>query len=174
MKTRNLALPAVSLAIGGTLGALMGGGFIHGMLSYILCKFIGIPVLIILAITGIQCLLHRGRPSVLPGLALGCATLSMAILGFAGGGVAMARYRESDVRRFVEQVLPLLDSHKMKHGAYPQSLEEVTDKRLPHYLKGPNHYTSNGATFTFYYEGANSVISGLMLTDSHRKWCRAD
>ena len=174
MKIRKLVLLAFSLGIGSAIGALMGGGFIHTILYRFLCMFIAAPSLIMLTLTGIQRLRHRDQSSVMGGFAVGCAALAIAILGFTGGGAAMFHYRESEVRQFVEQVLPLLDAHKKKSGAYPRSLEEVTDKRLPHYMKGRDCYTSNGATFTFYYVSPDEMNSGLMLTDSDRKWSRAD
>jgi hypothetical protein len=174
MKVRNLALLALLLGIGSVFGALIGGGFIHTIIARLLFVLVAAPALIFLTVTGIARLRQRDQPRVVSGFMVGCAALAAAILGFMGGGAAMFHYRESEVRQFVEQVLPLLDAHKKKSGAYPRSLEEVTDKSLPHYMKGRDCYTSNGATFTFYYVSPDGMISGLMLTDSDRKWSRAD
>jgi hypothetical protein len=174
MKIHILAPIALSLGVGGALGMLMGGGFIHTILSRFLCLFIAAPALIMLILTVIDRLRRRDRPTVMSEFAVSCATVAVAILGFTGGGAAMHRYRESEVRQFVDQVLPLLDAHKKKSGIYPRSLREVTDKRLPRYMDERDCYTSTGASFTFYYDSPDEMISGLMLTASDRRWSRAD
>jgi hypothetical protein len=174
MKIHILALFALSLGIGSALGMLMGGGFIHTMLSRFLCMFIAAPALIMLILNVIERLRHRDQSTVMSGFAVGCASVAVAILGFTGGGAAIFRYRESEVTQFVDQVLPLLDAHRKKSGVYPRSLREVTDKRLPRHMNEQGCYTSNGATFTFYYGNPDEMVSGLMLTDSDRRWIKAD
>jgi hypothetical protein len=174
MKIHILAPIAQSLGFGSALGILMGGGFIHTILFRFLCMFIAVPALIMLIVTVIERVRHRDRSTVMSGFTVGCATVVVAILGFTGGGAAIFRYRESEVTRFVDQVLPLLDAHKRKSGVYPRSLREVTDKRLPRHMNEQGCYTSNGATFTFYYGSPDEMVSGLMLTDSDRRWIRAD
>ena len=174
MKIRSLALLTSILGIGAAIGALIGGGFIHTIIAQFLCIWVAAPALILLAITGIERLRRRDQPRAMRGFMMGCVAIALGILGFTGGGASAFHYRESEMRSFVTQVLPLLDAHKEKSGSYPRNLEEVTDKRLPYYLKRSGRYTSDGATFTFYYENPDSMISGLMLSDSHRTWSRAD
>lgn len=70
--------------------------------------------------------------------------------------------------------MPKLDAYKQRFGRYPSALSEVTGKDLPYYLEGRGRYSSDGTQFTFYYEPPDSVISGLILTDTHRRWMRAD
>ena len=174
MKIRNIAPIVCGIGIGAALGALMGGGFIHTIIAQLLCMWIAAPSLILLAIAGIERLLHRGQPRAIKGFMIGCASVALTIFAFTGAGTAAFHYRESEVRNFVTQVLPLLDAHKKKTGSYPHQLQEVTDKRLPYHLKGSGRYTSDDTSFTFYYENADTIMSGLMLTDSHRRWSRAD
>jgi hypothetical protein len=174
MKIRNIALIGLAIGAGAALGALMGGGFIHTIIARFLCIWIAVPALILLAIGGILRFLHRDQPQAMSGFMVGCAAIALSISGFTGTGAAAFHYRESEVRGFVTQVLPLLDAHKKKTGSYPLHLEEVTDKRLPYYLKGSGRYTSDGTSFTFYYENPDSIMAGLMLTDSHRRWSIAD
>jgi hypothetical protein len=152
----------------------MGGGFIHTIISQFLCIWIAAPALILLTIAGIERLRHRDRPRATSGFMIGCATVAFSISGFTGGGAAAFHYRESEVTSFVTQVLPLIDAHKQKTGSYPLKIQEVTDQRLPYHLRGSGRYTSDGTSFTFYYENADSIMSGLMLTDAHRRWSRAD
>lgn len=174
IKIRKLAILALALGIGGALGSLMGGGFIHTIMARFLCIWIAGPAAILLAVTGIERLRHHDQPRAMSGFMMGCAALVLAILGFTGGGVTAFQYRETEMRNFVTQVLPLLDAHKKKAGSFPGHIEEVTDLSLPYYLRSRGHYTSDGVTFTFYYENPDSIMSGLMLTDSHRTWSRAD
>lgn len=174
MKIHNSGILVLSLGVGSALGMLMGGGFIHTILSRFLCLFIAAPALIMLILTVLDRLLRRDRPTVMSEFAVSCATVAVAILGFTGGGEAMHRYRESEVRQFVDQVLPLLDAHRKKSGIYPRSLRDVTDKKLPRYMDERDCYTSTGASFTFYYESPDDWISGKMLTDSDRRWSTAD
>lgn len=174
MKISKLALFALALGIGAVLGTLMGGGFIHTIIARFLCIWIAAPAVILLIVTAIVRMRHHDQPRCMNGFMMGCAAIALAILGFTGGGAAVFQYRESEVKSFVTGVLPLLDAHKKKTGFYPRQLEEVTDKRLPYYLNKCGRYTSDGNTFTFYYENPDSMISGLMLTDSNRNWSRAD
>lgn len=174
MKIRNIAPIVCGIGIGAALGALMGGGFIHTIIARFLCIWIAAPAVILLAVTGIERLRHRDQPRAMSSFMMGCAAIALTILGFTGGGAAAFQYREFEVRGFVAQVLPLLDAHKKRTGSYPSHLEEVTDQRIPYYLKGSDRYTSDGTSFTIYYENADSIMSGLMLTDSHRRWSRAD
>ena len=174
MKIRNIAPIVCGIVIGAALGALMGGGFIHTIIAQFLCLWIAAPALILLAITGIERLRHRDRPRATSGSIIACAAVALSIFGFTGGGAAAFHYRESEMRGFVTQVLPLIDAHKQKTGLYPLKLQEVTDKKLPYHLRGSGRYTSDGTSFTFYYTNAGSIMSGLMLTDSHRRWSRAD
>ncbi|MCP5531779.1 MAG: hypothetical protein H7A48_01250 [Akkermansiaceae bacterium] len=174
MKVPKIALLAIALGVGVALGALMGGGFIHTIIARFLCIWIAAPAAILLMVTGIEKLRHRDQARGMSSFMVGCAGIALTILGFTGGGAAAFQYRESEVRTFVAQVVPLLDAHKKTTGSYPLHLDEVTDQRLPHYLKGSGRYTSDGDTFTFYYENPDSIMSGLMLTDSHRTWSRAD
>ena len=150
MKIRKLALLVLALGVGGAFGALMGGGFIHTIVARFLCMFIAAPAVILLTVTGIERLRHRDRPRAMSSFMVGCAVIALGILGFTVGGTAIFHYRQSDVRRLVEQVLPLMDAHKKQAGAYPRSLEEVTDQNPPYYLRGRGRYTSDGASFTFY------------------------
>jgi hypothetical protein len=174
MKIRNIAPIVCGIVIGAALGALMGGGFIHTIIAQFLCIWIAAPALILLAIAGIERLRHRDRPRATSGFMIGCAAVALTILGFTAAGAAAFHYRESEVRDFVKQVLPLLDEHKKQTGSYPLQLQEVTDKGLPYHFKESGRYTSDGTSFTFYYENADSIMSGLLLTDSHRRWSRAD
>jgi ABC-type dipeptide/oligopeptide/nickel transport system permease subunit len=52
MKIRNLALLAFTLVTGSTLGALIGGGFIHTIIARFFCLWIGLPALIMLVVSG--------------------------------------------------------------------------------------------------------------------------
>ena len=174
MRMLHLVLPSCALGFGGIIGALIGGGMMHTMIADLLCLWIAAPALIVLSFMVIERFQHRGQPSATSGLMMGCAALAMLVLGFTGGGTAVFQYREAEVRRFVSEVLPLLDAHKQKSGSYPQNLREVTDKRLPYYLRGRGRYNSNGDTFSFYYENPDAIMVGLMLTDSHRAWRIAD
>ncbi len=174
MKIHKLALLVLALGVGGVFGALMGGGFIHTIIARFLCIWIAAPAVILLTVSGIKRLRHRDQPRAMSGFMVGYTALALATLGFTGGGMAIFHYRESEVRRFVKQVLPLVDAHKKLAGTYPRNLEEVTDQSLPYYLRGRGRYTSDGTTFTFYYENPDSIMGGLMLTDSHRTWSRAD
>jgi len=103
------------------------------------------------------------------------AACVLAILGFTLGGMAIFHYREAEVRSFVDEALPLLDTHKKEHGYFPKEIREVTDRNLPfHFRDFRRGYSSDGATFTFYYENLDSIMGGLMLTNSHRTWSVAD
>jgi len=100
--------------------------------------------------------------------------LEAGALGFSGSGPAILHFRDADLKEFIDDTIPKLDDYKTQFGHYPSSLSEVTKKNLPYYLKDRGGYSSNGTQFAFYYEPPDSVISGLMLTDTHRRWMRAD
>ena len=174
MRMRGAITLGFALLAGALVGGLVGGGFLHTLFAQLLCMWL-LPPLLITLVVCIGDRLRKGhRSDLLSGFALGLTAIVLCILGFASAGPAVFYLRESEVRSFVEDTLPKLDAHKKQFGQYPTNLAEVTKVSLPYHLRGRGRYTSDGTSFTFYYENADSIMSGLMLTDTHRRWSRAD
>ena len=162
------------LGIGIAIGVVTGGGFIHLLISYAIGVFFVLPALVVL-VFAFAFVGRKDRVQLMDGFGRALARFVSVALGFVLGGVAIFQCGEVEVRSFVDEVLPLLDEHKKEFGRFPKDIGEVTDRSLPYCFRDADRgYRSDGATFTFYYENPDSIMGGLMLTDSHRSWSVAD
>lgn len=171
---RRAFILTMALALGAGVGTQMAGWFFYSLVSRFLLIWVAIPVSIILLSTASYLIWKRQRAGGLSGFALCCVYIVIFVLGFSGSGPTILRFRAADLTAFMDDTIPKLDAHKRQFGHYPSSLSEVTSSDLPYYLKGRGGYTSNGTGYTFYYEPPGSIISGMMRTDIHRRWVRAD
>jgi hypothetical protein len=173
-----MKIPVISIlacvALGTALGILTGGGFIHAVLSMLLGGYIGFPLLVVVLISiGVAIKRHSGS-GFLSGASLFLVCYLTLIGAFYLGGKGIFEYRERAVKEFVISTLPMLEAHKAKRGAYPESLQEVGIRDQPYYFRGRHGYTSDGKSFTFYYEDPNAIMGGMMFTNQHRQWQLAD
>ena len=163
-----------AVGLGALAGAWMGGGVFHHLFSFALGVLIGVPV----AIALIFVLIVRRKPDNSDRVCDGLATAAVSYLVFAGLFCASGRYvferREAEVRSYVGAVIPMLDAYKQKHGRYPESIDGITDRKLPYYFRQKQAYSSNGDSFTFYYETPDSIMGGMTITDQDRSWSIAD
>lgn len=175
MKLSSAMLLTGALLFGSLFGAGLGGGFIHSVIAMFLGVFVFIPAAAALAIGLIAGFRKNERPKAVSGFSVLCVACLLGVMAFTFAGTALLKYRENDVRFFVRETLPLLDGYQAQHGRYPARLEEVTERKIPYYFRvRRGGYTSDGKTFSFYYESPDQMISGLMLSNHHRTWVRAD
>ena len=173
MKTRAVTI-LVCLVIGMIAGILTGGGFIHHLLSLLLGVYLGIPLLVISLIAiGVSLKKDRDGDSANRGSNFFVCYLTL-IGAFYLAGKGIFAYREHEVREFVTSTLPLLDDYRSTQGRYPKTLLEIGIEDQPYYFGGLRGYSSDGHSFTFYYEDPDSIMGGLMLTNRHREWQIAD
>lgn len=168
----------VSAIVGIFLGYLTGGSFLVKLVGYFVFLPLG-GLSLVLYLFAILYDRKQGRTKdsdrpVVPTSLLIAAFFLSAFL--AGEGIF--RYRRYEVESFVKETIPLLDAYKDEFGEYPSKLQEVTDRRFPHYFRDrrlfDQPYFSDGGGFTFSYMPPDAMISGLMLTSSDRRWSRAD
>ena len=173
MKHNIVIFTTTAAALGMLAGSWTGGGFLHYLISFALGIIVGIPAAAALILT----LKNRERAHprhIGNGFAIG-AVAGLVFLGlFFLSGLFVFERRESEVRSYVNTVLPLLDAHKKKHGQYPKTLDGLTDKKIPYYLGAREAYSSDGTSFRFYYETPDSLMGGKIFTSRDRSWVIAD
>jgi hypothetical protein len=156
----------------GSIGLWLAGSWIHEILALVWLFLVALPVVTML----VENMLSRQRRNsdekrVFAWVASG---IVVAVISFWTAGKGLHSYRMREVRTFVETTLPLLDQYKARTGRYPAALRDVTNRPIPKYLPKDGGYSSDGASFTFYFLSPEDSISGRMLTDTHRVWARAD
>jgi hypothetical protein len=175
MKTHGTIVALSTLTVGIIIGSATGGGLLHQLVFLSLWVTVALPVLILTAPSLLRCLKHKERTEFLNWFSSTGAVGVLAILGFTIGGVAIFHYRENEVRRFVEEMLPLLDAYKAENGQFPLELSALSTQRMPYYFrKAKCGYHSDGKDFRFYYENPDAIMGGVLLTHRHRTWSVAD
>jgi hypothetical protein len=74
-------------------------------------------------------------------------------------------------KAYPEQIAPLLEAYRQKHGVYPTSLDELPSKpRVPRLLRSSYGYRSDGHTYTFSFPQPGGLIDTWGYDSETRAW----
>lgn len=108
-----------------------------------------------------------------------CASFAMPNLALAiflgtglGSYILKDQWEIETAESYVSRALPILEQIKTQSNQYPLSLSETNLGRPPRLMrKLPDHYSSDGQTFTFRYADTSwAMTSSHSFSSTERKW----
>jgi hypothetical protein len=145
--------------------------FVLFILAFAPLCWIGLPAAIV---GGILLLVSwRTGRSRRPAVFIISAVLGFAIfVGLAIPGNHFVYQRaEAAAKAYPARVEPLLEAYRQAHGAYPSSLDQLSDKpRVPRLLRTSYGYRSDGSSYTFCFHKPGGLIDTWNYDSTTKKW----
>ena len=167
MKTFAITVSAFALLS----GILVQGSFGHAMVVMSSLLFIGVPVVLFLAL---WLMIGWKRSGGIPSGWRTTSTISAVIGGGLilsfGTGSLIHHWEIRKVRQFVEATVPSLDDYHHKNGTYPSALAEMGISSVPKILRESGGYASTQNTFQFVYWDPAGMMDGYEFESSKREW----
>ena len=180
--TRNLTILAGGFAAAfatAFLGALIGRGSMLHAFVVIPAALLFLALLVLSSFWGLEVLARRssGRAvarevrSIVWMLSLTFVVAGVVASPFVG--ILLRKFDVARAKRFGEEMLPLLERYREEHGAYPDSLSDITDvSRAPRLVReGELTYRHYWRGYEFELSVAQGFgIAGWNLSSSDRQW----
>jgi hypothetical protein len=166
----------VLVVIGIALGLTLRGSFIQNLLCMAGGIYLGLPALLYFFVVVLSSEV-RGRSC--PGRLISEVKIVSAIgssvaVSFLVGKLAYY-YDIKNIRRFVEEAVPVLDLYYEDNGEFPVSLTSVTlDRKKPKLLKYSRTRKKGNGEFSFYYTDPAGMMDGYGFGSREREWFYAD
>lgn len=145
--------------------------------SFLLCVFgvggmiwIGVPALIAAAIL----LLFSKRHRLLRPVGLGLRNIVIGFLCFMGAAIPtnhfVFQWEERAAKSYPAKVSSCIEKYRREHGAYPTSLDLISEKpRIPRLLR-PDGYHSDGKTYSFLFSQSGSLFNAWYFSSETGRW----
>jgi len=159
-----------SVALNAGLIVIGRGSFTGQFIALAIAIYLGLPVLIASALSFIPrkrspTLAALSRVALCAGLVALSAAVSLPI------GTLVLRRDIAAAKRYCEDLVPGLDAYKRAHGHYPKAIDTVTvPAGTPRLLRPYPFYTSDGASFSFWFANPGGLMDGCAYDSNHREW----
>ena len=172
-----LSSAVAGLVVGGVVTLVFRGHFISLIITLGLGAYVGLPLLVLACLAAI--LAHF---SAEPKLLKWAATIALACVLFIGTQAALlpagAMLLEQDIdqaKTYCENLVPLLEAHRAKHGTYPEELGDlvgVGDRYLPRLLRSRDFYSAEAERLAFGFCVRGFFLDLHFYSSEDRQWGR--
>jgi len=159
-----------SVALNAGLILIGRGSFAGQLIALGIAVYLGLPILIASALSFIprqrsRILAVLSRVALWAGLVALSAAVSLPI------GAMVLRSDVATAKRYCEDLVPGLDAYKRAHGRYPKAIDTFTvPAGTPRLLRPYPFYTSDGASFSFWFANPGGLMDGCAYDSNHREW----
>ncbi len=133
--------------------------------------WVGVPASVLAAILWLVAVRRGSSPR--PALTI------LLLVGLFGGLVGLGipanwmvqRRAVAAAKAYPEQVAPMLEDHRRRHGEYPPGLDGLSEKpAVPRLLRSSYGYRSDGVRYWFCFRQPGSLIDCWDWDSETRKW----